>query len=323
VVDGIDSAIDDAGLYRADSLDDEKGRKLMNAKLADRIATIVFYLIALLILGILAGLIGFILVRGLNVINWHFLTSPPSTLTAGGGVAPQLFNSLYLLVLTMLITIPLGLGGGIYLAEYAKPGKWTDILRLSIEVLSSLPSIVVGLFGFLVFVQYTGWGFSLAAGALALTVFNLPLMVRVVEQAIRAVPREQREASYALGVTKWQTITRVVLPAALPGILTGTILAAGRVFGEAAALLFTAGMSSPMLDFTNWDPTSLSSPLNPLRPASTLAVHIWKINSEGIIPDAKEVAAGASAVLVLAVLFFNLTARALGRWIHKRMTSGS
>jgi phosphate transport system permease protein len=321
VVDGFDSAIDDAGLYRADSLDDEKGRKLMNAKLADRIATIVFYLIALLILGILAGLIGFILVRGLNVINWHFLTSPPSTLTAGGGVAPQLFNSLYLLVLTMLITIPLGLGGGIYLAEYAKPGKWTDILRLSIEVLSSLPSIVVGLFGFLVFVQYTGWGFSLAAGALALTVFNLPLMVRVVEQAIRAVPREQREASYALGVTKWQTITRVVLPAALPGILTGTILAAGRVFGEAAALLFTAGMSSPMLDFTNWDPTSLSSPLNPLRPASTLAVHIWKINSEGLAPDAAQIAAGASAVLVITVLLFNFGARWLGRYMHRKFTA--
>jgi phosphate transport system permease protein len=294
----------------------------MKAKAIDRIATVCFYLIALLIIGVLVGMIGFILIRGLHVIDWQFLTEPPGTvLTGGGGVGPQLFNSFYLLILTMLITIPLGLGGGIYMAEYAKPGRLTDILRLSIEVLSSLPSIVVGLFGLLVFVQYTGWGYSLAAGALALTVFNLPLMVRIVEQALTAVPREQKEASLALGVTHWQTIVKVLLPAALPGILTGTILAAGRVFGEAAALMFTAGMSSPDLNFADWDPTSPTSPLNPFRPASTLAVHIWKINSEGIIPDAKEIASGASALLVIAVLIFNLLARWLGRVIHARLTS--
>jgi phosphate transport system permease protein len=294
----------------------------MRAKVVDRIATICFYLIAILIIGILAGMIGYILFKGLHVIDWDFVTEAPgSILTGGGGVGPQLFNSFYLLVLTMIITVPLGLGGGIYMAEYAKPGKLTDFLRLSIEVLSSLPSIVVGLFGLLVFVQYTGWGYSLAAGALTLTVFNLPLMVRIVEQALRAVPREQKEASFALGVTHWQTIVKVLLPAALPGILTGTILAAGRVFGEAAALMFTAGMSSPDLDFTNWDITSPASPLNPFRPASTLAVHIWKINSEGIIPDAKEVASGASALLVIAVLIFNLFARWLGRMIHARLTS--
>jgi phosphate transport system permease protein len=223
----------------------------------------------------------------------------------------------------MLITIPLGLGGGIYMAEYAKPGRLTKMLRVSIEVLSSLPSIVVGLFGLLIFVQYTGWGFSLLAGALTLTVFNLPLMVRVVEQALTAVPREQKEASLALGITHWQTILRVLLPAALPGIVTGTILAAGRVFGEAAALMFTAGMTSPMLDFTDWDPSSPTSPLNPFRPASTLAVHIWKVNAESIVADAKEVASGASALLVIAVLIFNLFARWLGHFIHARLTSGS
>jgi phosphate transport system permease protein len=146
-------------------------------------------------------------------------------------------------------------------------------------------------------------------------------MVRVVEQALSAVPREQKEASLALGVTHWQTITRVALPVALPGIVTGTILAAGRVFGEAAALIFTAGMTSPTLDFSDWNPASPTSPLNPFRPASTLAVHIWKINSEGIIPDAKEIAAGASALLVLSVLVFNLLARWLGNRIHKRITS--
>ncbi|SHE53112.1 phosphate ABC transporter membrane protein 2, PhoT family [Seinonella peptonophila] len=294
----------------------------MNAKLTDRIATICFYLIAFLILSVLAILIGFILYQGLHVIDWTFITQPPgSILTGGGGVAPQLFNSFYLLVLTMLITIPIGLGGGIYMAEYAKPGKWTQMIRLSIEVLSSLPSIVVGLFGLLLFVQLTGWGFSLLSGALALSVFNLPLMVRVVEQAISAVPKEQTEASLALGVTHWQTIMKVILPAALPGIITGFILASGRVFGEAAALLFTAGMTSPVLDFTNWDPSSPTSPLNPLRPASTLAVHIWKINSESIVSDASKIAAGSSALLIIGVLIFNLSARFLGQWFYKKLTS--
>ncbi len=295
----------------------------MNAKTADRIATVCFYLIAFGIIGILAILLGFVLYNGLSIVDWDFITKAPgSALTGGGGVGPQLFNSFYLLVLSMIISLPLSLGGGIYMAEYAKPGKITSLIRLSIEVLSSLPSIIVGLFGLLVFVQLTGWGFSLLAGALALTVFNLPLMVRIVEQAITSVPKEQKEASFALGITHWQTITKVLLPAAFPGILTGFILASGRVFGEAAALMFTAGMTSPILNFQDWDITSPASPLNPLRPASSLAVHIWKINAESIMPDAAQIAAGASALLIIAVLIFNLAARAIGRLIDKRLTSG-
>lgn len=294
----------------------------MSPKMTDRLATFCLYFIASAILGLLAWLIGYILYRGLTVIDWGFLTQPPgSVLTGGGGIAPQLFNSFYLLVLTMLITIPLGLGGGIYMAEYAKPGRWTRLIRLCLEVLSSLPSIIVGLFGLLVFVQLTGWGFSLLSGALALTVFNLPLTVRVVEQALRAVPRDQKEASLALGVTHWQTILHVLLPSALPGIVTGFILASGRVFGEAAALLFTAGMTSPALDFTDWNPASPTSPLNPFRPASTLAVHIWKVNNESIMPDATQVAAGASALLIIVVLVSNLMARFLGRLLYRRLTS--
>ncbi len=296
----------------------------MNAKTKDKIATVVFYLITLIIVATLLGLLGVILTNGIQVIDWEFVTEGPgSILTGGGGVGPQLFNSFYLLILTMIITIPLGLGGGIYMAEYAKPSRMTQVLRTSIEVLSSLPSIVVGLFGLLVFVQYTGWGYSLAAGALALTVFNLPLMVRIVEQSLSAVPREQKEAALALGITHWQTILRVLLPAALPGIVTGTILAAGRVFGEAAALMFTAGMTTPMIDFTDWDPTSPFSPLNPFRPASTLAVHIWKTNAEGLAVDAQDIMAGSAALLVIAVLIFNLGARWLGRLIQTRLTSSS
>lgn len=295
----------------------------MNAKIADRIATIIITFFAFLIIAILAGLLGYILYNGLKEINWHFLTAPPETLSAGGGIGPQLFNSFYLLFLTMIITTPLGLGAGIYLSQYAPDNKITRGIRTSIEVLSSLPSIVVGLFGLLVFVTYTGWGYSLLSGALALSVFNLPLMVRVTEEAIGTVEKDQIEASLALGVSKWKTITHVILPAAIPGILTGTILASGRVFGEAAALLFTAGMTSPELDFTTWDFTSSSSPLNPFRPAETLAVHIWKVNTEGLIPDARQVANGASAILVLSVLAFNVTARWFGSWLYRRITSHS
>ena len=295
----------------------------MNAKLANRVATIIITSFAYLIILILAGLLGYILYNGLSVIDWNFITSPPESLSAGGGIGPQLFNSFYLLILTMLITTPLGLGAGIYLSQYAPKNKLTNGIRTSIEVLSSLPSIVVGLFGLLIFVTYTGWGYSLISGALALAVFNLPLMVRITEEAIETVPKEQIEASLALGISKWKTITHVILPAAIPGILTGTILASGRVFGEAAALLFTAGMSSPALDFTSMDITSSSHPLNPFRPAETLAVHIWKVNTEGLIPDAREVADGASAILVLSVLVFNITARWFGSWIYRRITSHS
>jgi phosphate transport system permease protein len=122
-------------------------------------------------------------------------------------------------------------------------------------------------------------------------------------------------------VSRWETIQSVLLPAALPGIITGIILASGRVFGEAAALIYTAGMSSPNLDFSNWNPFSMNSPLNPLRPAETLAVHIWKINGEGLMPDAASVSSGASAVLILFVLIFNFSARFIGKWLHNRMTS--
>lgn len=224
-------------------------------------------------------------------------------------------------MLTLIITVPLGLGAGIFMAEYARPGKLTNFIRLVVEVLSSFPSIIVGLFGLLLIVNTFNLGFSLISGALALTFFNLPLMVRITEQAFRTVPKQQKEAGFALGLSKWKIVTSVLLPVALPTIITGTILSAGRVFGEAAALMFTAGMSSPRLDFSNWNPLSPSSPLNPFRPAETLAVHIWKVNSEGLAPDALQIAAGASAVLVLTVLIFNLAARYFGRFIYRKLTA--
>ncbi|MBO0992178.1 phosphate ABC transporter permease PstA [Bacillus sp. SD088] len=293
----------------------------MNAKWIDRIATTVFYGIAFLILGLLISLLGYILFQGVPKLSWNFITSSPQIFEEGGGIGPQLFNSFYLLVLTIVMAIPISLGAGIYLSEYAPKNKFTDFIRSMIEVLSSLPSIVVGLFGFLFFVIYMGWGFSILSGACVLTVFNLPIMVRVVEDSLQNVSDEQRKAGLALGVSKWEMITTIILPAALPGLITGVILVAGRVFGEAAALIYTAGMSSPQLDFSNWNPFSAASPLNPLRPAETLAVHIWKINGEGIMPDAAAISSGASALLLIAILLFNGSARWIGHLVFRKMTT--
>ncbi|WP_232700158.1 phosphate ABC transporter permease PstA [Brevibacillus daliensis] len=292
----------------------------MSAKVRDRIATGVLTGIAVLLIILLTGLLGYVISKGAAHLSWEFLTSPPDMLNPGGGIGPQLFNSFYLLLLTMLMAVPISLGAGIYLAEYAPDRKWVRAIRLCIEVLSSLPSIVVGMFGLLLFVTITGWGYSLISGALALTVFNLPLLVRITEDAFRSVSKEQKEASYALGITKWKTIVSVLLPAALPGLVTGIVLASGRVFGEAAALLFTAGMTSPDLHLLNFDVTSTTSPWNIFRPAESLAVHIWKINAEGLVSDARQIADGAAAVLVIAVLIFNGSARWFGRWLYRRMT---
>lgn len=293
----------------------------MNAKKTDKVATVVLYVVSGIIVMILAALLLYILVRGIPHISWEFLTQPSKAYQTGGGIGIQLFNSLYLLLITMLISIPISLGAGIYLAEYAKKNWLTDVIRTSIEILSSLPSVVVGLFGFLIFVIQFGYGFSIISGALALTFFNLPLLTRNVEESLKTVHYTQREAGLSLGLSRWETVKKVVIPEALPGILTGVILSSGRIFGEAAALIYTAGQSAPALDFTNWNPLSVSSPISIFRQAETLSVHIWKINTEGTMPDGAEVSAGASAVLILVVLLFNFGARFIGNKLHKKMTS--
>ncbi|BDR57949.1 phosphate ABC transporter permease PstA [Xylocopilactobacillus apicola] len=300
----------------------KNGKKVHDSQLSDRIANYVFYAIALVICLILAALLIYILVAGLPHVSWHFLTSPAKSFQAGGGIGIQLFNSFYLLVLTMIISIPISLGAGIWLSEYAKKNWLTDVIRTSIEILSSLPSVVVGLFGFILFVLEFNLGFSLLSGALALTIFSLPLLTTNVENALQSIHFTQREAGLALGLSRIETVWKIVIPAALPNILTGIILASGRVFGEAAALIYTAGQSAPRLNFGNWNIFDLSSPLSPFRPAETLAVHIWKVNSEGLVPDAALVSAGASAVLVLTVLIFNFAARYLGNRLYQRMTGG-
>jgi phosphate transport system permease protein len=293
---------------------------MIGSRNSERIATAIFYLIALLVSVLLAALIGYILYQGLSVINWHFLTAAPLPYQAGGGIGPEIFNSLMLLVLTMALTVPLGLGVGIYLSEYAREGRITRAIRICIESLASMPSIVIGIFGLMLFVVIFKWGFSVISGVMALTALNLPVMTRLAEDAIKNVSPDLREASLALGATQWQTITDVVLVAAIPGLVTGIILSAGRVFGEAAALLYTAGTTTSALNFTDLNPLSNNSPFYLLRPAETLAVHIWQVNSEGLNPDATQIANGASAVLVIMVLIFNLVSRWAGNWLFSKKT---
>lgn len=300
----------------------DKGRNRRPAVVEEKVAMAAIYGAGVVMIIFFCAFIGYILYTGRHSLNWQFITTPPRFIQAGGGIGPQLFNSFYLLFLSLLVSLPIGLGAGIYMAEYARPGRITDMMRLALDTLSSLPSIIVGLFGLLVFVQLTGWGFTLMSGAMALMIINLPVLTRVTEESIRAVPENLREGSLALGATHWDTIVHVLLPAAIPGLLSGVVLMAGRVFGEAAALLYTAGMSSPPLDFGDLNPFHASSPLNPFRPAETLAVYTWKVNSESLVPDARQIGDGAAAVLVLTVLGFNILARGIGRLLQKR-TAGA
>ena len=295
----------------------------MNPKTSDKVATGVIWTFVAIVVLILLFLLGYILGTGLPDASLHFLSSQAEAFKAGGGIRDQLFNSLYLLILTLIISFPIALGSGIYLSEFSKDNWFTQVLRTTIEILSSLPSIVVGLFGYLFFVIKFKMGFSILAGALALTFFNLPLLTRNIEDSLRDVPQLQREAGASLGLSEWKTIKGIVLPAALPGILTGVILSAGRVFGEAAALIYTAGQSAPAVDYGNWNPFSATSFLNWNRPGATLAVHIWKVNTEAVVPDASIISSASSAVLIVVILLFNFGARALGRFLYKKLTAAN
>jgi phosphate transport system permease protein len=289
--------------------------------LADRAATAVLWGTGALVLLILGAIIVHFALAAWGVVSPGFILSDPSQETLGG-VLPILWNSVYILALTMLIAVPVGILGGIYMAEYAGDNAITNAIRFAEESISSVPSIVVGLFGLILFVDDFHLGFSALGGALALTFFNVPLMTRLSEQALRAVPQDERSASLALGATKWQTIHHVVLPLAIPGLITGVILTAGRVFGEAAVLLFTSGVGTPPhYNFLNFDLTSLSSPWSPFRPATTLSVYIWKLNSEGLGVYKNQIVDGSAAILISMVLIFNLGARLVGRVLTRRLTA--
>ncbi len=289
----------------------------MNAKKVDKVVTWIITILSFIVVFILGSFIFYILAKGIKMLNFNFITSAPKTTSSGGGIGPELFNSFYILIISLLITVPIGIGAGIYLAEYSKEGPIVRFIRLSLETMSSLPSIVIGMFGLLVFVNMFGWGYSIIAGALSVSLLNIPSMTRISENAIKSASKRVKEASLGLGATRWQTIVKLVLPIAMSEILTGIILSAGRIFGEASAFLYTSGLSTSKLDFTHFSLTGKSSAFSIFRPAETLAVHIWKLNSEGLVPDATAIANGTAAVLMIAVILFNLFARILGNRILK------
>ncbi|MEQ8153471.1 MAG: phosphate ABC transporter permease PstA [Clostridiaceae bacterium] len=289
----------------------------MKAKTQDKIATVILYIISSFVVLLLVAFLGYIIYNGVSSLNIKFLISEPKTMAAGGGIGPELFNSFYMLFISLVITVPVGIGAGIYLSEYSKEGKFVNFLRLCIDTMASLPSIVIGLFGMLVFVTYFDWGYSILAGAVSVSILNLPSLTRVSESAIKAASKKVKEASLGLGATSWQTIVKVTLPYAMPQILTGIILASGRIFGEAAAFLYTAGLSTGRLRFSDISLVNTTSPFSLFKPAETLAVHIWKLNSEGVVPDASKIANGTSAVLIIAVLLFNVLARIIGNALYK------
>lgn len=291
----------------------ENIRYSRRARRADRAATVTFYVVAGLFLALLAAITIYLLVRGA-------LSFIPKYMGFGtDGLGVEIFNTLYMVLLSLLISAPLGIFAGIYMAEYARQGKLTAILRVCIETLSSLPSIVVGLFGFLVFVIMTHTTWNMLAGILALSILCVPLMTRTTEDGIREIPSLYKEGSYGIGATKWQTIVHVLLPAASPRIVTGIILAAGRSFGEAAALIYTSGLTSDV-DFHNWNPFSITSPLSVMRTCDTIAVRIWYLKSFALIQDKYAIADMAAAVLILLVLAFNLGSRAAASALERKMT---
>ena len=286
-------------------------RSVRARKMTDAIATAVLWAMASSIIVMLAAFVLYMVYLGGQALTPSFIFGVPKETTAGGGIGPEIYNSFYILVLTLLFTVPIAVAAGVYIQEYARPGTFRNVVQFSAESLATVPSVVMGLFGLLVFVYLFKWKFTALGGALTLTLLNLPALMRVTQEALSSVPDTLREASMALAGTKWQTITRVVLPSAIGRLTTGVVLIAGRIFGETAALIFTAGLSVP---FNNpYD-------LNPMRPAETLAVHLWYTHSESIVPDVDRIGNGSALVLLIMVLIFNVAARVLGRQLTKRFT---
>ncbi|MCL4502929.1 MAG: phosphate ABC transporter permease PstA [Deltaproteobacteria bacterium] len=241
-------------------------------------------------------------IKGLPQVTLSFLSQEPQDMGRHGGIFSTIVATAYITVLAILLAAPFGVGTAIYLTEYTREGWTTRIIRFGAECLAGVPSIILGLFGFVLFVMKLGFGWSVISGALTLGIMVLPIIIRTSEEAIKAVPQEYREACYTLGMSQWQTITRIVLPSALPGITTGIMLSVGRSLGETAVLLFTAG-------------AALRTPVSLFDSGRTMAVHFYILAREGIsMPNAY----GTAAVLVVSILAINLVAYTMMQRLMKR-----
>jgi len=276
----------------------------LSPKLTQRIDWVLIWAAGISAVLILVLIVGYVMARGLSAFSPEFLfTEPRGGISGEGGISSVIVSTLWLIVTTMAILTPLGIGAAIYLAEYAADNWLTRLIRYGVELLAGVPSIVFGLFGFAVFVLALNFNYSILAGALTLACLLLPFLIRSAEEAMKAVPISYREAALALGATKWQTITSVVLPAAIPGILTGIILCVGGVVAESACLYVTMGGSAEM-------PTSF------LSGGRTLAVHVFYLAME---TNALDKALATGAVLIVLILIINLITKWLAWRFRARM----
>jgi len=268
------------------------------SKLKEKIAFLVIRLSVLIVVSAMALMLGFIIINGYKAISWEFLTKPPIEAMTQGGIFPAIVGTLCLTIGAILVAFPLGVTSAIYLSEYAKEGRLVRIIRLGINNLAGVPSIVFGLFGLALFVVIMKFGSSILSGSLTLGFLILPVIIGASEEALRAVPQTYREASLAVGATKWQTIYKVVLPSALPGILTGSILGIGRAAGETAPIMFTAAAF-----YTTKLPKSIFDEV------MALPYHIYVLATAGThIEETRPIQYGTALVLIALVLGINLVA---------------
>ena len=267
------------------------------------------YLCAGLSVALLVVLLAYVLLKGIGQINWQFLTTVTSVLKGTVGIAGNLLNTLIIVLITMLIATPLGVGAAVYLNEYAKPGRLVSSIEFATETLSGIPSIIFGLFGSMFFGETLGLGYSLLTGSLTLILMVLPLITRNTQEALKTVPASYRSGALGLGAGKWYMIRTVLLPSAAPGILTGAILAIGRIVGESAALLFTAGSAKAL-------PKNLGKLFSKIfHSGGTLTIQLYlSATSEGDF----DTAFGIAVVLLVLVLCINLTTKRLAARLDPR-----
>ncbi|HMK54936.1 MAG TPA: phosphate ABC transporter permease PstA [Methanobacteriaceae archaeon] len=264
----------------------------------------VFWAAGIITLLILLVIIGYVLYKGVPALSPEFILGDPIDSGRSGGIFPMIMSSVYVTVLALLVATPLGVGAAVYLAEYAGEGKIVKTIRFGAETLASIPSIIFGLFGLAFFVVYLGLGWSVLSGGLTLALMALPTILAASEVSIESINKSYSEGSLALGATKWQTVYKVVIPAALPGITTGIILGMARAIAEAAAVLYTVG-------------AALAIPMSLMDPARPLPLHLYIIATEGISLDN---AWGTAAVLVILILIITVVANtAVDRYRKKMM----
>lgn len=276
----------------------------MSPKTTQRIAMIGIWGGGFITVAILLVVIGYVLIQGIPGLSLDFLLTPPQGgLSGEGGISTVIVSTFYLVGVTLVVLVPVGLGAAIYLAEYASNNRLTRLIRYAIETLAGVPSIIFGLFGFVLFVTVLHFNFSILSGALTLVCLLLPTMIRTCEEAIKSVPCSHREAALALGTTRWQMIYRVVLPTAIPGIITAVILCVGRAIEETACLYVTLGGSAAM-------PSSL------LSGGRTLSLHVFYLAMETRAFD-KAMATGA--VLIITIIIINTLTNLLSQRFQKKM----